>query len=96
LALAAYPRKRVCADKHVWRFLESGYFIQSLQRYGVWSAVLASACFRAFLHACHGITALIIIFPFELVFGFIYWRWRRLWPLFVAHVLFDLAADFPG
>lgn len=67
-----------------------------LQRYGLWSAVLASACFRAFLHAYHGITALIIIFPLGLVFGFIYWKWRRLWPLFVAQVLFDLLAYFPG
>jgi membrane protease YdiL (CAAX protease family) len=75
--------------------LESGYFIQSLQRYGMWSAVLASACFRAFLHAYHGFAALIIIFPLGLVFAFIYWKWRRLWPLYVAHVLFDLAAYFP-
>lgn len=75
--------------------LESGYFIRSLQRYGMWSAVLASACFRAFLHAYHGFTGLIIILPFGLVFAFIYWKWRRLWPLFVAHVLFDLTAYFP-
>jgi uncharacterized protein len=72
--------------------VETGYFIQSLQRYGVWIAVLASACFRALLHAYHGLTALIIIFPFGLVFGFVYWRWRRLWPLFVAHILFDVFA----
>jgi membrane protease YdiL (CAAX protease family) len=75
--------------------LETGYFIQSLQRYGMWSAVLASAFFRAFLHAYHGVTALIIIFPFGLIFGFVYWKWRRLWPLYVAHVLFDLVAFFP-
>jgi membrane protease YdiL (CAAX protease family) len=76
--------------------LESGYFIQSLQRHGMWSAVLASAFFRAFLHAYHGVAALTIIFPLGLVFGFIYWKWRRLWPLFVAHVLFDLVAFLPG
>jgi hypothetical protein len=75
--------------------LETGYFVQSFQRYGMWSAVLASAFFRAFLHAYHGITALIIIFPFGLIFGFVYWKWRRLWPLYVAHVLFDLVAYFP-
>jgi membrane protease YdiL (CAAX protease family) len=76
--------------------LETGYFIQSLQRYGMWSAVLASALFRTFLHAFHGVTALVIIFPVGLVFGFIYWRWRRLWPLFIAHVLFDVFAFFPA
>lgn len=80
----------------VWEeTLETGYFVQSLQRYGMWSAVLASAFFRAFLHAYHGITAFIIIFPFGLIFGFVYWKWRRLWPLYVAHVLFDLVAFFP-
>jgi membrane protease YdiL (CAAX protease family) len=76
--------------------LESGYFIQSLQRYGIWSAVLASAFFRAFLHAYHGVAALIVIFPLGLLFGFIYRKWRRLWPLFVAHVLLDLVAYFHG
>ena len=75
--------------------LETAYFVQSLQRYGMWSAVLASAFFRAFLHAYHGITALIVIFPIGLIFGFVYWKWRWLWPLYVAHVLFDLVAFFP-
>lgn len=75
--------------------LEIGYFVQSLQRYGMWSAVLANALFRTFLHAYHGITAFIIIFPFGLTLGFVYWKWRRLWPLYVAHVLFDLVAFFP-
>lgn len=75
--------------------IDSGYIIQSLQKYGMWIAVLASACFRTFLHAYHGVTALIIIFPLGLIFGFIYWKWRRLWPLIVAHILFDLVAYFP-
>jgi len=72
--------------------VESGYFIQSLQRYGMWTAVLASAGFRAFVHAYLGVTALTIILPFGLVFGFIYWKWRRLWPLFIAHMIFDFVA----
>jgi membrane protease YdiL (CAAX protease family) len=75
--------------------VEVGYFVQSLQRYGVWTTVLASAFFRAFLHSYQGIPALLIILPFGLVFGLVYWKWRRLWPLFVAHVLFDLWAFFP-
>ena len=75
--------------------LETGYFVQSLQRYGIWSAVLASAFFRAFLHAYQGVGALVTVFPIGLIFGFVYWKWRRLWPLFIAHVLFDLAAYFP-
>jgi membrane protease YdiL (CAAX protease family) len=75
--------------------MEVGYFVQSLQRYGMWGTVLASAFFRAFLHAYQDITALVIIFPLGLIFGFVYWKWRRLWPLYIAHVLFDLYAMYP-
>lgn len=70
--------------------METGFFVQSLQRYGMWIAVLASACFRASLHTYLGITAVVENLLAGLIFGFIYWKWRRLWPLFVAHALFDL------
>lgn len=76
--------------------IETGYFVQSLRRYGGWIAVCASAAFRAFLHAYQGINTLLLIFPIGLIFGFVYWKWRRLWPLFVAHGLLDLYALFPG
>ena len=75
--------------------IETGYFVQSLQRYGMWVAVLASALFRAFLHAHLGINAIVVVFPIGLIFAFAYWRRRQLWPLVVAHVLFDLYALFP-
>lgn len=75
--------------------IETGYFVRSLERYGIWGAVLASALFRAFLHAYQGINAIVVIFPIGLIFGFVYWRWRQLWPQVVAHVLFDLYALFP-
>ncbi len=76
--------------------IETGYFIQSLQRRGMWCAVLASALFRAFLHANLGFTAVLLVFPIGLIFGFVYWKWRSLWPLFIAHVLFDIYALLPG
>ena len=75
--------------------IETGYFVQSLQRYGMWAAVLASALFRAFLHAHLGINAIVVVFPIGLIFGVFYWRRRQLWPLVVAHALFDLYALFP-
>jgi membrane protease YdiL (CAAX protease family) len=75
--------------------IEVGYFIRSLERYGIWCAVLASALFRAFLHAHLGVNAIVVVFPIGLIFGFVFWRWRELWPLVVAHVLFDLYALFP-
>jgi membrane protease YdiL (CAAX protease family) len=70
--------------------LGTGYFIHSLQRYGMLPAVLGSALFRAFLHSYQGIDAIVIVLPMGLVFGFFYWRWRQLWPLIVAHIGFDL------
>lgn len=75
--------------------METGYFVRSLEQYGMWGAVLASALFRAFLHAHLGVNAIVVVFPIGLIFGFVYWRWRRLWPLVVAHALFDLYALFP-
>lgn len=75
--------------------IETGYFIRSLEKYGMWGAVLASALFRIFLHAHLGINALVVVFPIGLIFGFFYWRWRQLWPLIVAHALFDLYALLP-
>ena len=75
--------------------IETGYFVRSLERYGMWGAVLASALFRAFLHAYQGVNAIVVIFPIGLIFGFFYWRRRQLWPLVVAHALFDFYALFP-
>lgn len=42
-----------------------------------------------------GVDVLVVVFPIGLIFGFVYWKWRQLWPLVVAHVLFDLDALFP-
>jgi hypothetical protein len=70
--------------------METGYFIRSLQGFGMWPAVLASAFFRAFLHAHLGIFGAMNIFVMGVLFGLVYWRWRQLWPLIVAHSLMDL------
>jgi len=75
--------------------METGYFVRSLERYGMWVAVLASALFRAFLHAYQGVNAIVVVFPVGLFFGCVYWKWRQLWPLVIAHALLDLYALFP-
>ena len=73
--------------------LEAGYIIQSLQRFGMWPAVLASALFRASFHWWMGMGA-ISIFASGVIVGLAYWRWRQLWPLIVAHALGDFFALF--
>jgi membrane protease YdiL (CAAX protease family) len=69
-----------------------GYFVHALRRFGMWPAVLASAGFRAFLHAYQGLNAVVIVLPLGVAFAAVYWRWGRLWPLVVAHALFSLVA----
>jgi len=75
--------------------LECGYFFQVLERHGMWVTVLASAAFRSFLHANMGISGVVFLFVLGLLYGFVYWRWRELWPLIVAHGLQMLYALLP-
>ena len=69
--------------------LEAGYFIRSLQRFGMWPVVLASSVFRGILHLYQGFNAAAAIFVGGMLIGLTYWRWRQLWPLVVAHSLDD-------
>ena len=69
--------------------LEVGYFIHSLQRFGMWPAILASSIFRGLLHVYQGIDGLVAMFVMGILYGLLYWRWRQLWPLVVAHTLDD-------
>src|SRR5678816_3536152 len=62
----------------------------------MWPAVLASAAFRALFHLPFGINAMLSIFALGLIFGLVYWRWRQLWPLIVAHSLADMLTLFYG
>jgi membrane protease YdiL (CAAX protease family) len=70
-------------------FFEAGYFIHSLQRFGMWPAILASSLFRGLLHVYQGIDGLVAMFVMGILYGLLYWRWRQLWPLVIAHTLDD-------
>jgi membrane protease YdiL (CAAX protease family) len=72
-----------------------GYFIHALRRFGMWPAVLASAGFRTLLHAYQGFNAVVIVLPLGIAFAVVYARYRRLWPLVVAHAVFSLVAWLP-
>jgi membrane protease YdiL (CAAX protease family) len=67
--------------------LWGGYFVHALKRYGMWVAVWASALLRTYCHAHLGIRALVSILPQGVIYGLVYWRWRQLWPLVIAHSL---------
>lgn len=74
---------------------ETGYFIHCLQRYGMWPAVLATALLRGFMHAYLGLNGALSLFGMGVIFGLVYWKWRQLWPLIVAHSLGDLVFLLP-
>ncbi len=59
---------------------------------GFWPAVSASAALRLLYHLYQGPAAVVGILPLGLVFGYWYARTGRLWPLIVAHALFDAVA----
>jgi len=67
--------------------IESGYFFLALQRHGVWLTIFAAALFRGFLHITMGLTGFVTMFAMGLLYGFVYWKRRQLWPLIVAHSL---------
>jgi membrane protease YdiL (CAAX protease family) len=75
--------------------LEVGYVFHAFRRYGMWIAVVASASLRAIFHLYLGPAGFVAVLAFGLLAGAVYWKWRQLWPLFVAHSLCDLMVLFP-
>jgi membrane protease YdiL (CAAX protease family) len=93
--LAVFPILFISLVNPVYEeVLESAYFIHQLKRFGMWPAVLASAAFRGLFHLQFGINAVLSVFAMGVIFALVYWRWRQLWPLIVAHSLVDLLALF--
>lgn len=73
-----------------------GYLIPRLLRTGMaprWT-VIASAAFRGGYHLYQGWGGLIGNFIFGLFFGVVYLRYKRTWPLVIAHFWIDVLAGF--
>lgn len=69
----------------------AGYAITALQQArGLWTAINVSTVVRVMYHLYQGPYAFLTIVPMGLLFGYVYARTRRLWPLVVAHVLIDI------
>lgn len=75
--------------------LECGYPFYALQSRGMWLTVLTTAVFRGLLHSTMGLSGFVFMFAMGLLYGFVYWRWRQLWPLIVAHGLQMLYSLLP-
>ena len=69
----------------------AGYAITALQQArSMWIAINVSTAIRVLYHLYQGPIAFLTIVPMGLLFGYVYARTRRLWPLIVAHVLLDI------
>ena len=69
------------------------YVIQVLEKkYGIIFAIGISTLIRLLYHLYQGPIAAVNILPLGILFGVVYWRWKSLWPLVVAHALADFIA----
>lgn len=67
-----------------------GYVIKALEgRYGAIFAIGVSVLIRLLYHTYQGPMAVAFIFPMGVLFAVAYWRRGALWPLILAHGLFD-------
>jgi membrane protease YdiL (CAAX protease family) len=73
-------------------FFLVAYNLQAAKESGAAFAVTLSAGIRFLCHLEQGPIAAVTILPLGLLFAIVYWRWRVLWPLVVAHA----AMDFMG
>jgi membrane protease YdiL (CAAX protease family) len=69
-----------------------GYAMTRLQQLGAPPAVivLVPTALWSLLHIYQGLAAVAVIFGLGLVWALWFQRTRRLWPLIIAHALFDL------
>lgn len=65
------------------------YVVQALEKkHDPFFVISVSAFIRLLYHTYQGPVAILII-PLGLLHAYVFWRWRRLWPLVVAHGIFN-------
>lgn len=72
----------------------TGYVIAALSSEGAALAITASTLIRFAYHLYQGPIAAVTILPLGVLFGAVFWRWRTLTPLIVAHTLTNLLTFF--
>ena len=65
----------------------TAYVIEALGAQGAGLAITASTLLRFSYHLYQGPLASLSIVPLGLLFGMMFWRWRNIWPLIVAHTI---------
>lgn len=64
---------------------EVAYNVRAAEKVSSAFAITLSAVIRLICHAFQGPIAPLTILPLGIIFAFVYWKWRRVWPLAVAH-----------
>lgn len=65
----------------------SAYVVTALSEQGAALSITASALLRFLYHLYQGPIASLAVLPNGFLFAGVYWRWKNLWPLMVAHTI---------
>jgi uncharacterized protein len=68
-------------------FFIVAYNVRATEANGAAFAITLSAAIRFVCHLYQGPIAALTILPLGIIFAAVYWKWRRLWPLVVAHAV---------
>jgi membrane protease YdiL (CAAX protease family) len=71
------------------------YNVEAAKENGAAFAVTFSAFIRFICQLEQGPVSAVTILPLGLIFAAVYWRWRRVWPLVVAHGILDFLGMIP-
>ncbi|HEY0372608.1 MAG TPA: CPBP family intramembrane glutamic endopeptidase [Thermoanaerobaculia bacterium] len=71
------------------------YNLEAGKPHGAAFAITLSAGIRFLCHLDQGPIAAVTILPLGLIFAVVYWRWRVVWPLVVAHGVMDFVGMLP-
>ena len=72
------------------------YNVVAAKEHGAAFAITLSAAVRFLCHIEQGPITTVTILPLGLLFAIVYWRWRVLWPLVVAHGVMDFMGQMPS
>ena len=67
-----------------------GYIIEATPANEAAFAVSVSALVRFLYHTYQGPVAFATILPLGVIFAAVYWKWRNLWPLVLAHTAMNI------
>ena len=73
-------------------FAVTGYVVTALESNGPAFSVTVSTLIRFLYHVYQGPLASLSSLPLGVLFGIVYWRYRTLWPLVIAHTIANLLA----